>query len=81
MLYIPVGVPQRSVVGPCLLTMYTRTLSLITQRHVANIPMYVNEIQLLLHVHINFKLNSEEDRSDAVGRFDRLMISEAARQC
>ena len=49
--------------------------------HRVNICMYADDMQLLVHVHINFKLNSEQDRSDAVGRLDRLMILETARQC
>ena len=53
----------------------------MAQRHGVNIHMYADDIQLLVHVHINIKLNSEQDRSDAVGRLDRLMISETARQC
>ena len=81
MLYIPFGVPQKSILGPFLLTMYSKALSLMAQMHGVNIHMYADDIQPLVHVHMKSKLNSEQDRSDAVGRLDRLMISEAARQC
>ena len=52
----------------------------MAQMHGVNIHMYADDIQLLVHVHTDLRLNTEKDRSVAVGRLDRLMISETARQ-